>query len=119
MLLAIDVDLPHRSQSHLLNHAQMCIRDRYYGVNEAVDSTIWATSEKGDRRIGVMWHTQGSGKSISMLFYAGKLLAQPELKNPTIVVVTDRNDLDGQLFQTFSSGKDLIKQTPQQVERCV
>ena len=89
---------------------------QYYGVNEAVDSTIWATSEKGDRRIGVMWHTQGSGKSISMLFYAGKLLAQPELKNPTIVVVTDRNDLDGQLFQTFSSGKDLIKQTPQQVE---
>ena len=47
---------------------------QYYGVNEAVDSTIWATSEKGDRRIGVMWHTQGSGKSISMLFYAGKLL---------------------------------------------
>lgn len=91
---------------------------QYYGVNEAVDSTIWATSEKGDRRIGVMWHTQGSGKSISMLFYAGKLLAQPELKNPTIVVVTDRNDLDGQLFQTFSSGKDLIKQTPQQVEDC-
>ena len=89
---------------------------QYYGVNEAVDSTLWATSEKGDRRIGVMWHTQGSGKSISMLFYAGKLLAQPELKNPTIVVVTDRNDLDGQLFQTFSSGKDLIKQTPQQVE---
>ena len=89
---------------------------QYYGVNEAVDSTIWATSEKGDRRIGVMWHTQGSGKSISMLFYAGKLLTQPELKNPTIVVVTDRNDLDGQLFQTFSSGKELIKQTPQQVE---
>lgn len=89
---------------------------QYYGVNEAVDSTLFATSEKGDRRIGVMWHTQGSGKSISMLFYAGKLLAQPELKNPTIVVVTDRNDLDGQLFQTFSSGKDLIKQTPQQVE---
>ena len=89
---------------------------QYYGVNEAVDSTLFATSEKGDRRIGVMWHTQGSGKSISMLFYAGKLLTQPELKNPTIVVVTDRNDLDGQLFQTFSSGKDLIKQTPQQVE---
>ena len=89
---------------------------QYYGVNEAVHSTLFATSEKGDRRIGVMWHTQGSGKSISMLFYAGKLLAQPELKNPTIVVVTDRNDLDGQLFQTFSSGKELIKQTPQQVE---
>ncbi|KMZ24554.1 restriction endonuclease HindVIIP subunit R [Haemophilus influenzae] len=89
---------------------------QYYGVNEAVESTIFATSEQGDKRIGVMWHTQGSGKSISMLFYAGKLLTQPELKNPTIVVVTDRNDLDGQLFQTFSSGKDLIKQTPQQVE---
>ncbi|OOF47846.1 restriction endonuclease subunit R [Rodentibacter trehalosifermentans] len=89
---------------------------QYYGVNEAVESTLFATSEKGDKRIGVMWHTQGSGKSISMLFYAGKLLSQPELKNPTIVVVTDRNDLDGQLFQTFSSGKDLIKQTPQQVE---
>ncbi|WP_226396068.1 type I restriction endonuclease subunit R [Haemophilus sp. Marseille-Q0026] len=89
---------------------------QYYGVNKAVESTIFATSEQGDKRIGVMWHTQGSGKSISMLFYAGKLLAQPELKNPTIVVVTDRNDLDGQLFQTFSSGKDLIKQTPQQVE---
>lgn len=89
---------------------------QYYGVNEAVDSTIFATSDKGDRRIGVMWHTQGSGKSISMLFYAGKLLSQPELKNPTILVVTDRNDLDGQLFQTFSNGKDIIKQTPQQVE---
>ena len=89
---------------------------QYYGVNEAVESTIFATSEQGDKRIGVMWHTQGSGKSISMLFYAGKLLSQPELKNPTILVVTDRNDLDGQLFQTFSSGKDLIKQTPQQVE---
>lgn len=89
---------------------------QYYGVNEAVESTIFATSEQGDKRIGVMWHTQGSGKSISMLFYAGKLLSQPELKNPTILVVTDRNDLDGQLFQTFSSGKELIKQTPQQVE---
>lgn len=89
---------------------------QYYGVNEAVDSTLFATGEQGDKRIGVMWHTQGSGKSISMLFYAGKLLSQPELKNPTILVVTDRNDLDGQLFQTFSNGKDLIKQTPQQVE---
>ena len=78
---------------------------QYYGVNEAVESTIFATSEQGDKRIGVMWHTQGSGKSISMLFYAGKLLAQPELKNPTIVVVTDRNDLDGQLFQPFLQAK--------------
>ncbi|HHF5434686.1 TPA: type I restriction endonuclease subunit R [Haemophilus influenzae] len=95
---------------------KIAVYHQYYGVNEAVESTIFATREQGDKRIGVMWHTQGSGKSISMLFYAGKLLSQPELKNPTILVVTDRNDLDGQLFQTFSSGKDLIKQTPQQVE---
>ena len=89
---------------------------QFYGVNEAVDSTLLAAGENGDRRIGVMWHTQGSGKSISMLFYAGKLLAQPELKNPTIVVVTDRNDLDGQLFQTFSAGQAILKQTPVQAD---
>ncbi|AEW76274.1 LOW QUALITY PROTEIN: ribosomal protein L7/L12 [Aggregatibacter actinomycetemcomitans ANH9381] len=89
---------------------------QYYGVNEAVESTVFATGEQGDKRIGVMWHTQGSGKSISMLFYARQIAFATELRNPTILVVTDRNDLDGQLFQTFDSGKDLIKQTPQQVE---
>ncbi|OOH86538.1 restriction endonuclease subunit R [Pasteurellaceae bacterium 15-036681] len=89
---------------------------QFYGVNEAVDCTLIAASEQGDGKIGVMWHTQGSGKSLSMLFYAGKLLSEPELKNPTIVVVTDRNDLDGQLYATFSGGKDLIRQEPVQAD---
>ncbi|MEE6071842.1 HsdR family type I site-specific deoxyribonuclease, partial [Avibacterium paragallinarum] len=84
---------------------------QFYGVNAAVESTIAAYL--GDsRKIGVIWHTQGSGKSLSMLFYAGKLISQPELQNPTIVVVTDRNDLDGQLFATFSQDQDITRQTP-------
>ena len=89
---------------------------QYYGVNAAVAATLAASSAEGDGRIGVMWHTQGSGKSISMLFYAGKLLAQPALQNPTLVVVTDRSDLDGQLFQTFDAGQDLLKQAPVQAD---
>ncbi|MGV6816914.1 MAG: type I restriction endonuclease subunit R [Thiotrichales bacterium] len=70
----------------------------------------------GSRKAGVVWHTQGSGKSISMACYAGKLLQQPAMNNPTLVVVTDRTDLDGQLFQTFSAAKDLLKQSPQQAD---
>jgi type I restriction enzyme R subunit len=70
----------------------------------------------GSRKAGVVWHTQGSGKSISMVCYTGKLLQQPEMNNPTIVVVTDRTDLDGQLFQTFSNSKEFLKQTPIQAE---
>jgi len=66
----------------------------------------------GSKKAGVVWHTQGSGKSISMCFYAGKLLQQPAMNNPTLLVVTDRNDLDGQLFQTFSNSQELFKQTP-------
>lgn len=89
---------------------------QFYGVNEAVDCTLLATGEQGDGRIGVMWHTQGSGKSISMLFYAAKLLALPQLANPTIVVVTDRNDLDGQLYETFSKGEMLLRQQPVQAD---
>ena len=89
---------------------------QFYGVNAAVAATLAAASADGDGRIGVMWHTQGSGKSISMLFYAGKLLAQPALQNPTLVVVTDRSDLDGQLFQTFDAGQDLLKQAPVQAD---
>jgi type I restriction enzyme R subunit len=68
----------------------------------------------GSRKAGVVWHTQGSGKSITMACYAGKLLQQPEMKNPTLVVVTDRNDLDGQLFSTFCAAGDLLKTTPLQ-----
>ena len=70
--------------------------------------------EPGSGKAGVVWHTQGSGKSISMVCYAGKLLAQPEMNNPTIVVVTDRNDLDGQLYNTFGMAADTLKQTPVQ-----
>ncbi|MFC0323903.1 type I restriction endonuclease subunit R [Gallibacterium melopsittaci] len=88
---------------------------QFYGVNEAVECTI-AAHEQHSQKIGVVWHTQGSGKSLSMLFYAGKLMSQAELQNPTIVVVTDRNDLDGQLFATFSTGKEIIRQEPIQAD---
>jgi type I restriction enzyme, R subunit len=70
----------------------------------------------GDRRVGVIWHTQGSGKSLLMAFYAGQLVRLPELENPTIVVITDRNDLDDQLFGTFAMCADLIRQKPIQAD---
>ncbi len=70
----------------------------------------------GDRRIGVVWHTQGSGKSLTMAFYAGRIIREPAMENPTIVVLTDRNDLDDQLFGTFSRCKDLLRQPPVQAE---
>ncbi|MGD9676997.1 MAG: type I restriction endonuclease subunit R [Vulcanibacillus sp.] len=87
---------------------------QYHAVNKAVESTERATHETGDRRIGVIWHTQGSGKSLSMVFYAGKLVINEELENPTIVVITDRNDLDDQLFGTFLKSKDILRSTPVQ-----
>lgn len=108
---------------------------QYYAVNKAITSTIRATLDiafivkespesfglpsaanqpKGDRRAGVVWHTQGSGKSLSMVFYAGKLVLEDRMNNPTLVVLTDRNDLDQQLFETFSNCQQLIRQTPQQ-----
>ena len=107
---------------------------QFHAVREAVRATVIAASapEKGvlevqeeratygkevrpgSRKAGVVWHTQGSGKSITMACYAGKLLQQPEMKNPTLVVVTDRNDLDGQLFATFCAASDLLKTTPVQ-----
>lgn len=77
-------------------------------------ATYGKTVKPGSRKAGVVWHTQGSGKSITMACYAGKLLQQPEMKNPTLVVVTDRNDLDGQLFATFCAASDLLKTTPMQ-----
>ena len=70
----------------------------------------------GDRRIGVVWHTQGSGKSLTMAFYAGRIIREPAMENPTVVVLTDRNDLDDQLFGTFSRCKDLLRQPPVQAE---
>ncbi len=63
----------------------------------------------GDRRIGVVWHTQGSGKSLTMAFYAGRIILHPAMENPTIVVITDRNDLDDQLFGTFGRCQDLLR----------
>ncbi|SFW21474.1 type I restriction endonuclease subunit R [Nitrosovibrio sp. Nv17] len=107
---------------------------QYHAVNRAIESTIRAadhtageepakyglpsvaTQHKGDRRAGVIWHTQGSGKSLLMAFYAGRLVKHPALENPTLVVLTDRNDLDDQLFATFSMCRDLIRQTPVQAE---
>ena len=71
----------------------------------------------GDRRIGVVWHTQGSGKSLTMAFYAGRIISEPAMANPTVVVLTDRNDLDDQLFATFSRCSDLLRQPPVQAER--
>jgi len=88
---------------------------QFHAVREAIDSVILA-SNGGNKRGGVVWHTQGSGKSISMACFAGKLVKQPEMKNPTLVIVTDRNDLDGQLYATFSSAKLLLGQEPIQMD---
>lgn len=87
---------------------------QYYVVNKAIVSTVTATSEHGERKIGVVWHTQGSGKSLSMVFYTGKVVLA--LDNPTVVVITDRNDLDDQLFDTFAASRGLLRQEPQQAE---
>ena len=72
--------------------------------------------DPGDRRIGVVWHTQGSGKSLTMAFYAGRIVREPAMENPTVVVLTDRNDLDDQLFGTFARCQDLLRQPPVQAE---
>ena len=87
---------------------------QYYAVNKAVATTISASSANGDRKGGVVWHTQGSGKSLSMVFYTGKTVLA--LHNPTILVITDRNDLDDQLFDTFAASKQLLRQEPVQAE---
>ncbi len=75
-----------------------------------------AGGSPGDRRVGVIWHTQGSGKSLTMVFYAGAVIRELAMENPTIVVLTDRNDLDDQLFGTFSRCSDLLRQPPVQAE---
>ncbi|CAG5019059.1 hypothetical protein DYBT9275_06141 [Dyadobacter sp. CECT 9275] len=109
---------------------------QYYAVNKAIESTIRASAVPafnsfaeppakygkqdvteqfpGDKRAGVVWHTQGSGKSLSMVFYAGKLVLAPEMNNPTVVILTDRNDLDQQLYETFTACSQLLRQTPVQ-----
>jgi type I restriction enzyme R subunit len=108
---------------------------QFHAVREAVKATVIAATggpppkaleqerapygkevKPGSRKGGIVWHTQGSGKSISMVCFVGKLMQQAQMQNPTIVVVTDRNDLDGQLFQTFTGARSLLKETPQQAE---
>jgi len=85
---------------------------QFHATRQAVDATVFASSPQGDNRGGVVWHTQGSGKSLTMAFFTGKLVVHPDMENPTIIVITDRNDLDEQLFGTFSDCKDLLRQDP-------
>jgi len=89
---------------------------QYYAVNKAVESTVTASGRHGDRRGGVIWHTQGSGKSLSMVFFSGKLIIEPRMENPTLVILTDRNDLDEQLYETFTNCQQLLRQEPQKAE---
>lgn len=89
---------------------------QFHAVRHAVNSTVTASAPGGNQRVGVIWHTQGSGKSLLMAFYAGQLVKHPAMANPTLVVLTDRNDLDDQLFTTFSMCCDLIRQTPVQAD---
>ena len=87
---------------------KMAMYHQYYGVNDAIKETLRATGVNGDKKIGTYWHTQGSGKSLSMVFYTGKIRQVKVLENPTIVVITDRNDLDDLLYETFCMASDLI-----------
>jgi type I restriction enzyme R subunit len=87
---------------------------QFHAVRHAVTRTLAASAPESDRKAGVIWHTQGSGKSLLMAFYAGQIVKHAAMQNPTLIVLTDRNDLDDQLFSTFSMCKDLLRQTPQQ-----
>ncbi len=87
---------------------------QYYVVEKAIRETLRATETQGDRKVGVAWHTQGSGKSLSMVFYSGQLVVDPDMQNPTLVILTDRNDLDDQLFDTFGNCASLLRQKPVQ-----
>jgi len=87
---------------------------QYHAVKNAIGSTITASRPEGDRRGGVVWHTQGSGKSLTMVFFTGEIVLHPGMENPTVVVITDRNDLDDQLFGTFSRCHEILRQKPVQ-----
>ena len=89
---------------------------QFHGAQKAVRQAIEATRPDGDRKIGIIWHTQGSGKSLLMAFFAGLAVKSQALENPTLVILTDRNDLDDQLFGTFGLCRDLIRQNPEQAD---
>jgi type I restriction enzyme R subunit len=89
---------------------------QFHAVRKALATALRASGTEGDGKGGVLWHTQGSGKSLTMLFFAGKLIGHPAMANPTIVMLTDRNDLDDQLFGTFARGQHLLRQVPVQAE---
>jgi type I restriction enzyme, R subunit len=107
---------PKTGISQFVTIKKLAAYHQYYAVNKAVQSAILASGINGNKKGGVVWHTQGSGKSLSMVFYAGKLITAPEMKNPTIVVITDRNDLDDQLFDTFAASTQLLRQEPIQAQ---
>lgn len=97
-------------------HKKVAAYHQFHAVRSAVNETARAAGKGGDRRVGVVWHTQGSGKSLTMLFYARKLVLDARMENPTLVVLTDRNDLDEQLFGTFTKSERLLRQKPLQAE---
>lgn len=105
---------PKTGLTQLITEKKLAAYHQYYAVNKAVQSTITASGAKGNKKGGVVWHTQGSGKSLSMVFYSGKLITAPDMQNPTLLVITDRNDLDDQLFDTFANAKQLLRQEPVQ-----
>ncbi len=107
---------PKTGITQVVTEKKLAAYHQYYAVNKAVQSAFQASGIHGDKRGGVVWHTQGSGKSLSMVFFAGKLIVSPEMQNPTIVVLTDRNDLDDQLFGTFAAARQLLRQEPMQAE---
>jgi len=89
---------------------------QFHATQRAIESVVAASKPEGKKQGGVVWHTQGAGKSLTMVFSTGKLVLHPEMRNPTIVVITDRNDLDGQLFGTFSRCHEILRQAPKQAE---
>ncbi len=97
-------------------HKKIAQYHQFHAVRRAVEETVRAATKGGDRRAGVVWHTQGSGKSLTMTFYARRLILDPRMENPTLVVLTDRNDLDDQLFGTFAKSERLLRQQPVQAK---
>jgi len=89
---------------------------QFHAVHLALNSTVQAAGADGDRRVGVVWHTQGSGKSLTMAFYTGMVVLHPAMENPTVVVITDRNDLDDQLYGSFARCHELLRQQPVQAQ---